>query len=199
MIYFQRYLWSMVNALLITTVLVYAMFLLIDSPQLELNKVKPYQHVSWVHIPDETVLVPKKVTVTKPEPVTVAPPVKRTSPTFKFESDQGIHLGEPVVKSGITTNNIILNSNQLTLIFAYPPVYPASKLQRNIEGYAQIGFSVNEAGEVIAPFVIDSHPKGAFEKASLKAIVKFRYKPKYIDQKPVVADGQSYVFSYKIE
>ena len=199
MFYLQRYLWSMVHALLITTALVYAMFLLIDTPELRLSKAEPYQHLDWIHIPYDPVLEPKKPKPIKPKAIAQAPVIERTTPNFVFKADEGIHLGSPRLKTTITKESITFNSNQLTLVFAYPPVYPASKLQRNIEGYAQIGFSVNEAGEVVDPFVIDSQPKGAFEKASLTAIVKFRYKPRIIDQKPVVAEGQSYVFTYKIE
>ena len=57
----------------------------------------------------------------------------------------------------------------------------------------------NALGQVVDAFIIEAEPKGAFEKSALKAIAKFKYKPRYVEEKPVSTQGQSYIFRYTIE
>ena len=198
MFYMQRYVWPMVNALFITSALLYAMFLLIESPPLELSERKVYRDLDWIHGPEET---PVKPIEDKPKDlpvVEVQPEIPRY--TAKFEHKVDNQVGIPIFKIAPPENDdIIFQSNQLTLILGYPPVYPPNKLGQGIEGYAQVGFSVNALGHVYDEFIIDAQPKGAFEKSALKAIAKFKYKPRYVEDKPVSTEGQSYIFRYRIE
>lgn len=61
------------------------------------------------------------------------------------------------------------------------PVYPQRALQHEKEGWVVVEFTVTEMGSVENAVVIDAEPKGYFEKAALKAIAKFKYKPTVVD------------------
>lgn len=74
-----------------------------------------------------------------------------------------------------------------TPLFRVNPNYPASYARKNKEGSIQVSFTVNEMGFVTEPAIINSKGGSAFEKASLEAVKKWRYAPKFIDGKAVAA------------
>ena len=194
----QRVVLPALNALLITTLLIYCMFLLIKSDVPDLLEAKVYKHVDWVSIPDEPELVDKFDRPSEPEEPELPPEINRVIPKESFDVADSVLI--PTEKIVFETPPIkVYQANQLTLVFAYPARYPVSQLNRDIEGFVNIGFSVNPVGEVYDAFVIESEPVGAFEKSALKAIEQFRYKPRYENGIAVSTTGQSYVFRYEIE
>ncbi|MEM7357786.1 MAG: TonB family protein [Pseudomonadota bacterium] len=92
-----------------------------------------------------------------------------------------------------------LDNTQLVLALGFPPDYPGPAITRNLEGYAVVGFSVNEAGQVFDAYIIESEPKGVFDRSALKAISKFKYKPKMVNGKAIVTHRQRYMFTYKLD
>lgn len=69
------------------------------------------------------------------------------------------------------------------------PIYPRRALTRGIEGYVLVEFVVTETGAVRNPVVLVADPPGFFERAALSAVLKFKYKPKVTDGKPVAVSG----------
>ncbi|MCF6300143.1 MAG: energy transducer TonB [Proteobacteria bacterium] len=58
------------------------------------------------------------------------------------------------------------------------PQYPRKALIAKIEGWVKIQFTITTAGTVSNPKVIDSKPKRIFDREALRAILKFKFKPK---------------------
>jgi protein TonB len=58
------------------------------------------------------------------------------------------------------------------------PDYPARAQTQGVEGWVQIQFAVTAAGTVRDPVVVAAAPRGVFEDAALKAIVRWRYNPR---------------------
>jgi protein TonB len=59
-----------------------------------------------------------------------------------------------------------------------PPEYPQRALSRGLEGWVQVQFTISETGAVIDPIVVDSSPKGIFDDAAVKSVLRWRYNPK---------------------
>ena len=197
MLVLQRVVLPAINALLITAALIYGMFLLIESAPLELSEHKSYK-LDWVQVPDDPVVKPKEDRPVKPKVLEQPPEVERTIIHSKLDVSNSVQI--PIIEVEVERKqNLIYKSDQLTLAFGYPPVYPASKLKRGIEGFVTVGFSVNPVGQVYDAFIIESEPKGAFDKAALTAIAKFKYKPRYENERAVNTEGQRYVFRFEIE
>ncbi|QQX79131.1 energy transducer TonB [Shewanella sp. KX20019] len=76
-----------------------------------------------------------------------------------------------------------------TPLFRKEPMYPMSYLQRRKEGWSQISFTVNEMGFVVNPVILASKGGSGFNKASLEALKKWRYAPKFVDGKAVAAES----------
>lgn len=58
------------------------------------------------------------------------------------------------------------------------PEYPQRALNMGVEGWVIVQFDITAAGTVKNAKVIDSDPKGYFEKAAVKAVERWRYNPK---------------------
>ncbi|MGM0481781.1 MAG: energy transducer TonB, partial [Pseudomonadota bacterium] len=67
--------------------------------------------------------------------------------------------------------------------------YPRRALQRGIEGYVVVEFTVTKQGSVRNPTVVEAQPQGVFEQSALDAVLKFKYKPRVIDGEPVEVEG----------
>lgn len=78
------------------------------------------------------------------------------------------------------------------------PVYPARALSRGLEGYVDLSFTVTEAGTVADP-VVDFSTSSLFERAAVRAVLKFKYKPRVVDGVPVRVPGVKTRISFKIE
>jgi protein TonB len=75
-----------------------------------------------------------------------------------------------------------------------PPQYPRDAARANITGWVQLEVTVNADGTVRGAKVLDSKPKGIFEAAAVQAVMRWKFKPKIEDGKPVEQKG-----SQKIE
>lgn len=79
------------------------------------------------------------------------------------------------------------------------PRYPARALQREIEGWVLIEFSISPAGTVVDPFVVDSEPPRTFDRAALRAVSRWKYKPKVEDGVAVTRRGVQVVLTFELE
>ena len=77
--------------------------------------------------------------------------------------------------------------------------YPERALQRGIEGYVVLEFTVNETGSVVDPVVVESEPAGIFDRAALAALSEFKYQPRVIDDVPVRLEGVRHRIDFEIE
>ena len=61
------------------------------------------------------------------------------------------------------------------------PVYPNNAANSGIEGWVKIEFTITESGTVMNPRVVDARPAGVFNRAAIRAILKWKFKPRVID------------------
>jgi protein TonB len=79
------------------------------------------------------------------------------------------------------------------------PIYPRRAQSRGIEGYCIIEYTVTKNGSIREPQAIDCQPSGMFERASLKASLKFKYKPRVVDGEAIEVAGVQNKFTYELE
>lgn len=79
------------------------------------------------------------------------------------------------------------------------PLYPAQARARGIEGECLVEYTVTTNGSVKNVHVIDGECTNAlFEKPSIKAALKFKYKPRVIAGDPVEVQGIRNRFFYEM-
>jgi protein TonB len=69
------------------------------------------------------------------------------------------------------------------------PVYPQRAIDRGIEGYVIVEFTVTKTGSVRNPRVVEYYPSEIFNKAALAAALKFKYKPRIVNGEPIEVHG----------
>jgi len=79
------------------------------------------------------------------------------------------------------------------------PEYPQRALQRGVEGWVTVQFTITETGAVADAIVVDASPKGLFEDNAIKAILRWRYNPKVEDGVPVVRKGVQTILRFQLE
>ncbi|HCM04568.1 MAG TPA: hypothetical protein DIC30_01030 [Oceanospirillales bacterium] len=65
-----------------------------------------------------------------------------------------------------------------------PAQYPSKAKRRNIEGFVKARLEINALGTVDSVEIIDSKPRGVFERSAIRALYKYKFKPQIIDGKP---------------
>lgn len=79
------------------------------------------------------------------------------------------------------------------------PQYPPAALTRAIEGWVLLEFTVNRAGFVVFPKIVKAVPPNIFEKAALRAVRQWKYKPYIIDGKPRDRAGVQTIIAFELE
>ena len=185
-------------SLVVTTGLIYGMYALIktDEPQLEENQ--SLKLPDFVHVPKEEELQVIAAKPKRPDEVLEQPVI----PDVKFKAERvdvntNLTIGE--VKVGINRELKGFNSNdgEYLPIFRAPPVYPRRALDRGLCGWVDLSYTVTSTGSVRDPFVTGSTSK-TFERAAIKAALKYKYKPRQLDGKGVDVPGVTVRISFKI-
>ncbi len=72
------------------------------------------------------------------------------------------------------------------------PRYPKVAVENNLSGYVVMTFNITKNGDVADIVVIDSTPKGIFEKVAVQALSKWKYEP--LEDVELIAQKQKLVF-----
>lgn len=98
---------------------------------------------------------------------------------------ENVGLGGPVIAEKPTIKGIAGISGQMIPFIKVPPQYPASALARGVEGYVEVVFDVTELGTTDNIRIVHAEPSTIFNRAVLKAIKNWKYKPNVVDGQPV--------------
>ncbi|WP_462158014.1 energy transducer TonB [Pseudoalteromonas sp. GB56] len=78
------------------------------------------------------------------------------------------------------------------------PKYPVQAARDGKEGWVQLSFTINELGGVEDVEVIDAEPKRIFDREAKRALLKWKYKPKVVDGKPMKQPGITVQLDFKL-
>ena len=84
-------------------------------------------------------------------------------------------------------------------IFQVPPQYPRRAAERGIEGCVVLQYVVTEVGSVRDPEVIQSIPQGIFDRAAIRAALRYKYKPLIRDGNAVEVEGVTQRITFVLE
>jgi protein TonB len=80
-------------------------------------------------------------------------------------------------------------NSQVVPLVRINPQYPRNELLAGVEGWVKVRFTVEPDGSVSSPKVIQSKPPRVFDTAALRAIKKWKFKPKVVNGIAVQQDG----------
>ncbi len=109
-----------------------------------------------------------------------------------FSSTEAISVQHDI-DAAVTKLNFmttLIPASQLTVLRSVQPVYPVKAQSNKIEGWVDVGFTVEETGKVKDVSVRASSIPGVFEDAAVKAVAQWRYKPVLRDAKPAAVRSE---------
>jgi len=78
-------------------------------------------------------------------------------------------------------------------------VYPRRAQERGITGHCIVEYTVTTSGATRDPVPVDCSPPGVFEESSVKAALRFKYRPRVVDGQPVEVSGVRNEFLYELD
>ncbi|MGI9345319.1 MAG: energy transducer TonB [Gammaproteobacteria bacterium] len=107
---------------------------------------------------------------------------------------------KPVINNAVSFTGAALGQNsELIPIVRVNPVYPQRAVSRGIEGWVMLEFTINGDGRTKDISVIRREPSSIFDGAAIKAISKWRYRPRIIDGEPQEVEGVQVRLTFELE
>jgi protein TonB len=197
-----RYAFSVAIGVVVTLSLLFVMQLLIASGKTALTKPRDRTKLEFVRVKRNEAINTADFTPEKPPKPPETPP--ETPPQDMDNMDPNaptINIAPPAVATGTDIGGpggMNIAEGDYLPIVRVAPVYPARALSRGLEVYVDMSFTVTTAGTVRDPIVLFS-TSSLFERAALRAVLKFKYKPRVVDGVPVDVPGVKTRISFQIE
>lgn len=141
---------------------------------------------------------PKPEKIEEPEEL---PDIPEPEFNVNAPTTEGIQISRVKVDVGNLDNSASISASDAEYlpIVVIQPQYPNRALQRGIEGWCQVMFTVDENGGVQDAVVVDADPPDIFDSASLRAVARFKFNARTKDGQPVKTPGVQYVFRFNLE
>jgi len=129
------------------------------------------------------------------------PPPDLDTPELDMDMDVEVINVAPVAKVdvAISTTGMATSDGEYLPIVKVAPIYPRRAQTRGITGYCIVEYTVTASGAIRDPQPVDCQPEGVFESASVKAALKFKYKPRVVDGQAIEVAGVQNKFTYELE
>ena len=191
-----RYLSALILGVLISLGLFFLMQSLIDSGEQNTNASSEGQIMEFIRIrEDETLSIKDRRKPQKPKPPKEPPPppklivekqVKPTMNRIKIEIPNidlpSIAGGGPFL--GNWAGNPLAEGDVLPIV-RIDPQWPREALVEGIEGYVEVEVTIGADGSVKDVRVIQSEPRRMFDRNVIRAVLKWKFKPRIINGVPV--------------
>jgi protein TonB len=168
------------------------------DPQIDEDK---QRKLTDIHMPDRDIDTntkePKPDKVDDPE----QPPPDLATPDIDMDMNVDVVNVAPLaaVDVSITTSAMAAGDGEYLPIVKVAPIYPRRAQTRGITGYCIVQYTVTASGAIRDPVAVDCQPSGVFDKASVRASLKFKYKPRVVDGEAIEVAGVQNKFTYELE
>ena len=197
-----RYGFSIVVGAAVTVTLLFVMQLLIASGNKALTEATDTHRLEFVRVKRNEDLNIEDVIPEKPPKPPETPPETPPQEMDNVNPDAPtISVAPPTVAANTDIGGpggMNIAEGDYLPIVRVAPVYPARALSRGLEGFVDLSFTVTTTGSVENPIVIQS-TSSLFERAAIRAVLKFKYKPRVVDGVPVSVPGVKTRISFQLE
>jgi protein TonB len=154
-----------------------------------------------IHMPERE--IETNVKEQKPEKVDdpEEPPPDLDTPDLDMDMNVEVVNTAPQaqVDVAISSSGMSASDGEYLPIVKVAPIYPRRAQTRGITGYCIVEYTVTKSGSIRDPQAVDCQPSGVFERASVKAAEKFKYKPRVVDGEAIEVAGVQNKFTYELE
>ncbi len=195
-----RYVISIGIGAAVTFSLLFLMQLLIATGRGALTEAASFRITDFVRIERNEVIETVKPKPEKPPEPEIPPDLPTPSNADNFDNAMAVSLSAPSLSANLNIGGIGfgVSDGEYLPIVKVAPVYPSRALSRALEGNCVLEFTVTRAGSVQDVMVVEC-TSSLFERASIQAALKFKYKPRVIDGEPVDVRGVQHLITFLIE
>tara|TARA_B100000900_G_scaffold252912_1_gene215565 strand:+ start:2599 stop:3210 length:612 start_codon:yes stop_codon:yes gene_type:complete len=170
-----------------------------------LKNEKSFRVVDFIRLKKDTSLREKSRTIPdKPEPPKKPPPPDLPTPELQAPPQApNLDIEFPDISVPTDFKGAFLGpqnqggNSQVIPLVRINPQYPRNELLAGVEGWVKVRFTVEPDGSVSSPRVVQSKPPRVFDSSALRAIKKWKFKPKVVNGVAVQQDGTQ-VIEFKL-
>lgn len=182
----------------VTFALLFVMQALIDLQPGVVKEPREPTTLAWVRpIPPEP---PPKTIDELPKKEFIEPPIVPPRPPTGETGGQTVAVrptAAPPTSHRYEGPGSAWSDGPLISLIRVTPQYPARALQNGLEGHAIVQFDVLADGSVTNVSIIESSDK-LFERSSIEAAKRFRFKPRVVEGVPQITTGLQNLFRYEM-
>ena len=196
---FAKYATAVTSGTAVTLGLFYLMNLLIDVQPGALSEPRERFELGWVQVdppedpPDTIEPPPSKEYIDPPEPPSSKAPADPDS-VIRVVSTSA----PPTPVTGYRAPDSLFVDGPLVALVRSQPIYPASAIRQELDGFVIVEFDVLADGTVANARVVESSDS-VFEHSALRATMKFRFKPRVVDGVPLGSPGIQNLFRFQMD
>ncbi len=187
----MRYVISVLIAIVVTLSAFYLMHRLISGATGERENMDPPPGIRFGPVElDDTITREDRRKPEPPPPPDTPPPPPDMEIAEVDQVDQQMpdidmpELNLSMTGSGPMLGNVGMDRNEegdVVPLVRIQPQYPREAAMNQIEGFVTVEFTITETGGVTNPRVIDAKPPRVFDRAAMRAILRWKFKPRVVD------------------
>lgn len=148
---------------------------------------------------DENIRINERTKPERPEAIEPPPPPPSRA-ELEQETDPGATNFElPNLGVNVDAGSSLNTDSTVQPLVRIPPEYPERAAQRGVEGYAVVCFDVDADGKPFNVEVCGEDPPGYFGRAAVRAVERWKYKPKIENGQPVPRRGLQINLSFNLD
>ena len=195
-----RYAASLVAGVIATFILLWIMQILIATGKKALVDESEFTLGDFIRVQKEEIIKRDEDEPEPPPEVDEPPPETPDTQVDDLDTSQSLSIGGPAGKIDLSMQGgrIGLGDGDFLPIVKVAPIYPRRAQTRGLEGQCLIEFTVSTTGAVKDERAVEC-TSSLFEKASINAALKFKYKPRVEDGEPQEVTGVQHIITFKLE
>lgn len=198
-----RTLFVIPQAAIITLLLLVLMVSLIEFADKGLDKEKRIK-LPDIFMPEVEIEIQRLIEKPEKPEVDETPPPDIPEQDFdKIDGNAAVgQILPPGIKAKLDLNigaGLQATDGEYLPIVKVAPQYPRRALNRGIEGYCIVEYTVTKNGTVKDPVIIEAKPQGIFDRAAIKSALRYKYKPRVIDGEPIEVHGVKTKITFQLE
>jgi protein TonB len=189
-----------VTGVVVTFALLWVMQILIATGKDALTNKRDFRFVDFVRIKrDEVINLDEDKPEKPPEPEQQPPDMPQPQLDQLNTSDTvNISFTRTGIELDPTRGNFSIVDGDYLPIVKVAPIYPRRAQTRGLEGYCLLEFTVTRTGTVRDARAIEC-TSSLFQRASVNAAGKFKYKPRVVDGQEIEVPGVQHIIRFEIE
>ncbi len=182
--------------------LLWVMQFLIATGQAAITEALDARFVDFVRVKREETVERKQEKPERPPEVDEQPPdlPQQDMDSSDLDSSVAVSAPNPDMNVGLDgeLGDFSLAEGDYLPIVKVAPMYPRRAQSRGLEGYCDLQFTVTPLGTTADVSVIEC-TSSLFERASVQALLKFKYKPRVVNGTAIAVPGLRHRITFQIE